>query len=183
MLKALKEELLMIPIDRARKIIQCYGGRASTWPDKESKDVQQLILESKSLSDLQQDALALDSFMGFTEQKEPNWESTKRCANRILINLPEQQQIKQSFIKKQLKDMYQLGKSYIESRQPFLIFSTVALLIMLLIGGFSVTNKENNIMPLADFLALYVDDDTEQNDKTINDLDVLAFLEPQVLGE
>jgi len=176
----------MISVDRAIKIIQCYGAYPLAWPDHERKDMQQLLLDSKSLSDMQKEALTLDKFMRFPEQKEQElfeWESVVLC-DQIITNLPKQELEIESVRIKILDKLRVVRKAYVETMQPILLVASVVLVIIMLLSGSFVDNKkEVTPLSLADYMVLYVDDRLNEEIEMVEELEVLAFLEPQVLEE
>lgn len=179
----------MISVDRAKKIIQCYGGYPLAWPEQDRPAMQQLLLDSKSLSDLQKEALALDSFMGFSIEKDnssSDCQFDQQLANMIINKLPEQQQTIQQMPITFIKKCYESNKPIIRFSAPVLLIASVMFLVIGLSASlqFNHTNDAGQLS-LSDYMALYVDDTLVFEHESIDDepLEMLAFLEPQIMDE
>ncbi len=177
----------MISLDRAKAIILCYGGYPQAWPERERQAVLQLLPDSKSLSDLQKEALALDKYMQFSDQlgeEATDWQLDQLCSEKIIASLPQQRQ------KLSPLSMHFINDGY---RQILTIPVSIALVAsaVLVVIGLSGTIRPNSIkneidqLSLSEYMALYVDDFTFSEREVIDDqmLDMLVFLEPQVLDD
>jgi len=181
----------MISVDRAKKIIQCYGGHFSAWPERERKDILQLLLDSKSLTDIQQEALLLDNFIGLAEQKTNDLTDRQRdqfCADRILANLPEQQRKIEQIRIKLLPNIEGLRKKLSSSISALLV--AVIVISMLSLSNDLQLNQNtegDKYLTVAEYMAVYVEDNymADEENMPINDeqLEMLAFLEPQIMDE
>ncbi len=178
----------MISVDRAKKIIQCYGGLSRAWPERERKDMLQLLLDSKSLTDMRQEALVLDSFIGLAEQKADDLndrQSEQICADRILANLPEQRRKIESIRMKFLPDLDGVREK-IALSIPVLL---VAVLVMSLSNSLQLkqSTEDDKYLTVAEYMAVYVEDNymAEEESMPINDeqLEILAFLEPHIMDD
>jgi len=181
----------MISVDRAKKIIQCYGGLSRAWPEHERKDMLQLLLDSKSLTDMQQEALVLDNFIDLAEKKTDDLNGRQReqyCADRTLANLPEQQRKIDQIMIKLLPDM-DIFRCRLTSSIPILL---VAVLVMSMLSLSNSLQRNQNTegdkyLTVAEYMAVYVEDNymADEESMLINDeqLEILAFLEPQIMDE
>lgn len=183
----------MISIDRAKKNILCYGGCPSAWPEQDRQAMLQLLVNSKNLSDLQKEAMALDRFMGFSEQIDDSkldWSLVQPCAEQILTRLPEQQQkIKQipltysnhdPLIDKKVRKLFS-PKMFVASVFLMLIGTLYSLQIPKIPG-------DDKQLSLQESMAIYIDDAAVFDEVFIgidNDeqLEILAFMEPQIMED
>ncbi len=181
----------MISIDRAKKIIQCYGGDPNTWPEHERKEILQLLLDSKRLTDMQQQALAIDSFFGLVEQKtgDLNYRpGDQLCADRILSNLPVQQREIQQITLKFLPEGDAI-RHKLRSTLPVLLVAVVVMIVQSLSNSLQRNQQTqgHQFLTMAEYMAVYVEDYyiTDEEYIPINDeqLEILAFLEPQIIDE
>lgn len=181
----------MISIDRAKKIIECYGGYPLAWPAHEQQAMQQLLLNSKSLKTLQNEALAFDSFIGASEKKnEASMDGVldQLCASKILTNLPEQErtinQVPVTLISGDIPLL--VSKSIIKKAHPVALVASVVLIVVSLfnIYQFNKTSLEFSPLSLSEYMTLYVDDEAEVMAIENNEqLEILAFLEPQIMDD
>ncbi len=187
----MKEGLLMISVDRANKIIQCYGGHSQAWPEQERKDMSQLLLDSKRLTDMQQEALVLDHFFGLAEQKTDdlnNGQKDQLCADRILSNLPEQQRNIEQITVKFLPERDVIRKK-IRSSVPVLLIAVMVVSVLSLSNGLQLNQQTegNQYLTVEEYMTVYVEDNymTDEENMPITDeqLEILAFLEPQIIDE
>jgi len=181
----------MISVDRAKKIIQCYGGLSRAWPEHERKDMLQLLLDSKSLTDMQQEALVLDNFIGLAEQKTDDLNGRQGepfCADKILANLPEQQRkIEQITIK--LLPNIDGFRNKLASSIPVLLVAMIVISMLSLSNSLQLnkSTEGDKYLTVAEYMAVYVEDNylADEENMPINDeqLEILAFLEPQIMDE
>lgn len=176
----------MISIDRAKKIILCYGGYPLAWPEQEREAVLQLLPDSKSLSDLQIEALALDGFLGFSDHNEDtvDWALDQQCTAKIMAQLPEQMQnVEQApvaFIGIWRNRALKISK-------PIMLAASVALAVFGLSNNLQLDNTkaEAEQLSLSEYMTLYVDDALFDSEVAVNDeqLEIFAFLEPQIMDD
>lgn len=187
----MKEVLLMISVDRAKRIIQCYGGRSQGWPELERQDMLQLLLDSKSLTDIQQQALVLDDVISIAEQKKEQLIDRgldQQCADRILMSLPEQQ-----------RKIEHIAMSFLPLKLNFRANLATAILVVLVavfvLTGLSLSNslslndksEAGRYLTMSEYMAVYVEDNyiSDEQSMTVYDeqLEILAFIEPQIMSE
>lgn len=169
------EEILMISVDRAKKIINCYGAHPSAWPEQERHAVQQLLLNYKNLKTLQKKAIVLDELIIHPEQRKlQNREMDHQCSYKIMAALPEQQKIEQ--ISQPLIN---------KDKQTFKYMALAASIAFTVIGIsnnslFSHTDTNIEQFSLSEHIAVYTNDFSVIEDEQ---LEMLAFLEPQILED
>jgi hypothetical protein len=183
----------MVSIDRAKKNILCYGGYSSAWPEQDRQAMQQQLIDSKSLSDLQKEAINLDRVMGLSEQEDDtslDWTRVQNCANKIVNRLPEQQQRI-----KQMPLTYSNNEPLIDKkvRKLFSQKMTVASVFLVVIGmlyslQISKISDDDKQLSLLESMAIYIDDTSVFDEELIgidNDeqLEILAFIEPQIMED
>ena len=183
----MKEVLLMISVDRAKRIIQSYGGRLQAWPESERQDVTQLLLDSKSLTDLQQQALVVDDFIGIAEPKVEDI-LDQQCAERILAKLPEQQR-KIHPIAMQFLPLKSLFSEKFATATPVLLVAVLVMSVLGLSNGLLLNESTDNgrYLTMSEYMTVYVEDSymSDEENISINDeqLEILAFIEPQIISD
>jgi len=187
----LKEVLLMISVDRAKKIIQCYGGHSQSWPEQERKEILPLLLDSKRLTDMQQEAIVLDNFFGLNNLEADDLNGRQRnqlCADRILTTLPEQQRKIEQITVQFLPEINVIRKK-IRSSVPVLLVAVMVMSVLSLSNNLQLNQSRegNKYLTVAEYMAVYVEDNymAEEESMPINNeqLEILAFLEPQIMDE
>jgi len=180
----------MISVNRAKEIIHSYGGQAMAWPEKEREDVLHWLLDSKSLSDIQQQAMNVDSFITVSDQKMKDLIDQpldQLCADRILADLPEQQQ-KTEHIAIRVISYCHVIKQKI-TPPILLVAATIVVAVLALSNSFQANKNlvNDRYLTLSEYMTVYVEDNyiVEDEDFIVDDeqLEILAFIEPQVMGE
>ena len=177
----------MISIDRAKTILECYGGHPHAWPEKERQALQQALSGSRVLQKLQQEALTLDAFMGFssTQETSVDQQSIDQCVKQIYKNLPVQTQDDKTItykhpIRKTAKKIYQYNR-------PALRVASIMLALTGLIANMEYLHTDTTEhLLLSDYMAIYVDENNMPDSLLIDDsseLELLAFLEPDILED
>lgn len=167
----------MMSIDRAKRIIQCYGASPEAWPEHDRQAIQHLLLDSKSLADFQQQAFDLDKFIGLTSflATVNNEILDQQCASRILSQLPEQQRKTDALATR----FFRKAKEY-----PILLVASFVLFVFGLSGSHvSYQEKTFESLSIAEYIAIYIDEEYIPASTDDEELEVLAFLEPQFLDD
>jgi hypothetical protein len=87
----MKHKFTQTSFERARQILEIYGGDPTVWPEHERQAMQQVINTSKELQALQQQAMELDALIDQADTSpagDPVGE--QQLMERILRDLPEQ---------------------------------------------------------------------------------------------
>lgn len=166
----------MISVDRAKKIIICYGAHPSAWPEKERHSVQKLLLNSKKLNILQKEAMILDELIMRPEQnKLQNKKINLQCSKKIMAALPEQQKIEKISLPLINKDKFKCLKY-------MALAASIAFTMVGISNNSLLSHTEGNIeqLSLSEHIALYTNDISGIEDEQ---LEMLAFLEPQILED
>lgn len=177
----------MVSIDRAKRIICSYGGRIQAWPSSERQGVVQLLLDSKTLTDIQQQALLIDDVIGEAEYKAED-ELDQQCAERILANLPEQQR-KIHPIAMLFLTYKPVFRETMTTATPVILVAAVVLSVLSLSNSLLLNENVDNgqYLTLSEYMAVYVEDSniTEDENTLVNDeqLEILAFIEPQIISD
>ncbi len=183
----MKEVLLMVSVDRAKRIIRSYGGRIQAWPASERQAVVRLLLDSKTLTDIQQQALLIDDLIGGAEYKAED-ELDQQCAERILANLPEQQR-KIHPIAMLFLPYKHIFRETMSTAAPVILVAAVVMSVLSLSNSLSFNENTDNsqYLTLSEYMAVYVEDNNINEDENtlVNDdqLEILAFIEPQIISD
>ncbi len=181
----------MISIDRAKTILECYGGHPAAWPQPEKEDLQQAIAHSNALKILQQEAQALDEFMSFNNVEKKHLTESK-CAAQIMANLPKQNHSIEQLSINYIENMSVVYKQYINVFRPILLAASIVLVVIGLSNSFKslehrkVKNQETKLLSLSEYMDLYVDDGLDISNETsdeADELEILAFLDPQIMED
>lgn len=176
----------MISIERAKTIIESYGGQPVFWPEHERFAMQQLLKNSSELRFLQQQEIALDRFIGidgYNDHPVVNKQACSHCAKQILKNLPEQEQTipKLSPFSNRTTTIYQ---QFTEHFQPLLLLASLVILVVGVTKEYPIDRAEEGVMlSLTESLNLYMEAELAENEQVDDTLDVLAFLEPQIFED
>lgn len=174
-------------VERAKEILNSYGGYASAWPEQERETLQQLLAQSTDLRDTQQQALELDSFMGFPTlipQAATAYDINSPCAQQIMARLAAQEQAKTKEPFTWINQFIALfNKDSLESYRPVLVLASVVLIILGLATNYQSSHKkEIELLSLTDYISLYVDNPVTENNEP-DEFEILAFMEPQLLED
>jgi hypothetical protein len=181
----------MISIDRAKQIINCYGGYPLTWPEQDRQAMQQLLLDCESLRDCQEEALSFDDFMGFIPPKSQDSfirQSDKLCAERIVDSLPVQEKLVEPALSSLADKPSLANKNSSKISRFVLLAASVVLGTAVISSNMFQLNKSQarDELSLSDYLAIYVNENAEidnESSEITDELEVLAYLEPQFLEE
>jgi len=180
----------MISVNRTKEVIHSYGGQAGAWPEQERQDVLHWLLDSKSLSDIQQQAKDVDDFIAVSDQKMKGlMDKTldQLCADRILANLPAQQQGTEQIAMRVISNCHVIKQKI--TAPILLVAATVVVAVLALSNSFQVNENlvNDRYLTLSEYMAVYVEDNyvIEDEEFIVDDeqLEILAFIEPQVMGE
>jgi len=180
----------MISVNRAKEIIQSYGGQAMAWPEKERQDVLHWLLDSKSLSNIQQQAIEVDGFIADYNQKmEALKDKTldQLCADRVLANLPAQQKGIEQIAMRVISHCHVIKQKM--TAPLLLVAATVVVAVLGLSNSFQLNENlvNDQYLTISEYMAVYVEDNYVAEDEVFivddEQLEILAFIEPQVMGE
>ncbi|WP_031433931.1 hypothetical protein [Methylomarinum vadi] len=168
----------MITIERARQIIECYGGNPNRWPETERAAMQRLLSNHQDLQELQRQAMQLDERLLelFTVQEDTNHET---LADQILANLPDRTATEPEPTLRPLKNLTNLLPSLFNRPMPAWSLAGAALVMLLALGVVQfgrqqashepqLANGENPWLLMAETL------------DNSADLELLAVLEPEL---
>ena len=168
----------MITHERARQILNCYGGDPRRWPENERTAMERLLSSHSELQKLQEQCLQLDNRLTelFSIQEEKTFEP---LALKILARLPDRPDDDAQPIARARGKLQTLLQPLLDRPIPVWSMAGAALVILLAIGMLhfdqqpdtpqpQLANREDAWLLMADTL------------NQPNDLELLAVFEPEL---
>jgi hypothetical protein len=178
---------LMITPERAEAIILCYGGNPAAWPEHEKTALEAFLAQSETLRALQKQLLSVDEFMGFVEPEPEIFDrQTALLAERILTNLPTQHQqaAKTSHQKNSPQNWWKKAAMIIKTgwphSRPVYKVTALALAALLVINTTPENSHVEPELTVSEFMAFYGDDNQDSEINAAEEMEILAFWEPQL---
>ena len=183
----------MITVDRAKKILACYGGGSSLWPEHEREAMLALLAKSSSLRLLRSEALSLDQLISIPVDQQSEIKRQRHYSKLIaqtVSSLPKQESVKQPLLLSVKNIFLGLTDKWLEQSafiNPVAISASVLICVLTLFNPFNITEKQSaEYLSVSEFMGLFAEDYAEGSEDFYIDsdeLETLAFLEPQLFEE
>lgn len=177
---------VMISTDRVKAILKSYGGNPDAWPENERFAIQRCIARSDMLKSLQNQALKLDKTLtGLfnNDQYIVSENDLTTLSQRITAQLPKQPT---RSVKKPTSSIFNRFWQYVLYEQAVvpILLGSIAFALTVFMVAESPMPYENGFS-LAEYNTLVLDDylDNKEIIQTSEELEMLTFLEPELLEE
>ena len=172
--------------NRVIALLETYGGNPRAWPKAERLAAEQSIAQSEQLQTLQQQTQQFDRAVSglFLEQQAKVTDSElKAIKQRIINQLPQQQVLeKKSTIPYSFSFFWQrfVNTDY----QVPALLGCIALLLSITLFS-KQPELVNTNLSYAEYQALILESyaDAEESNQQTNELQMLAFLEPELVED